>query len=192
MPSTSDLPAAFASPQPSAEAKGGASSLIIDDWRWYVVHAKAREEHRALENLERQGYRCLLPLCEKEVVRKARRTVISEPLFPRYLFVALSRVQSDWSRIRSTRGVARLVQFGMQFPSLSAETVDALCRVRPDRQILFEPGTAVRITEGAFSGLDAIYLEPDGEARVIILFELLGARHKGSFPVSIVAKAEAA
>jgi transcriptional antiterminator RfaH len=192
MTRTVNTPVPLAPPDVVVDAPVGGASAVGDDWRWYVVQCKAREEHRALENLERQGYRCLLPLCEKEVVRKARRTVVSEPLFPRYLFVALSRVQSDWSRIRSTRGVSRLVQFGTQFPSLSAETVDLLCRVRPDRQILFEPGSVLRITEGAFAGLEAIYLEPDGEARVIILFELLGARHKGSFPVSSVAKAVAA
>ena len=30
--------------------------------RWYVIHAKPRQEARALENLERQGYEAWLPM----------------------------------------------------------------------------------------------------------------------------------
>jgi len=150
--------------------------------RWYVVQAKPREEQRAVENLSRQGYLCYLPLRDTEKIRRRAKVVVSEPLFPGYLFVGLDRVHSDWSKIRSTRGVNRIVRFGDHYPSLSQEALDGLERCRAVLRPLFNRGDMVRITAGAFSGIEAVFVEPDGDARVILLMRMLGSEHNVSFP----------
>ena len=33
---------------------------------WYLIHTKIRQERVALENLERQGFKCFLPLIRAE------------------------------------------------------------------------------------------------------------------------------
>ena len=42
------------------------------------------------------------------------------------------------------------------------------------------PGDSVVITEGAFEGLQAIFSEPDGEARSMLLLNLLNKQIKQS------------
>lgn len=74
--------------------------------RWYLIQCKARQDERALEHLERQGFECYRPLYEKEHIRRGRRELASVALFPSYLFIRLDRVHDNWLPIRSTRGGA--------------------------------------------------------------------------------------
>ena len=39
---------------------------------WYAVHTKPKQENRALENLQNQGFECFLPLLEIEKVRRGK------------------------------------------------------------------------------------------------------------------------
>lgn len=58
---------------------------------WYLVHTKPKQEKYALENLQRQGYECYLPLLLSERIRQGILMVTDEPLFPRYLFIRLGQ-----------------------------------------------------------------------------------------------------
>ena len=82
--------------------------------RWYVVYTKPREEARARENLERQGHQCYLPELSLEKRRRGKVVPVTEPLFPRYLFIrcADELATAGWGSLRSTRGVVKLVAFG--------------------------------------------------------------------------------
>ena len=81
---------------------------------WYVVYTKPREEARARENLERQGHQCYLPELSLEKRRRGKVVPVTEPLFPRYLFIrcADELATASWDSLRSTRGVVKLVAFG--------------------------------------------------------------------------------
>jgi transcriptional antiterminator RfaH len=150
--------------------------------RWYVVHTKPREERRALEHLERQQYRCYLPDRPVERLRQGRRIEATEPLFARYLFIRLDNSNSSWLPIRSTRGVSRMVQFGERFPALPEGLVETLQEARQKTRELFAVGERVVARSGPFSGVEAVYLEPDGDRRVMVLMEILGRDHKLSLP----------
>lgn len=144
---------------------------------WYLVHTKPRQEAKALLNLEQQGYPCYLPLINVEKMRRGKVQRVSEPLFPRYLFIRLdsSEEGKSWSPIRSTIGVSTLVQFGGQpakVNDLLIELLQAQQEARP-ASTLFSPGETVRITDGPFAGLDAIYQCSDAEQRSLVLLELL-------------------
>lgn len=145
---------------------------------WYLIHTKIRQEFIALENLERQGFECFLPLIRSERLRGGVIHIVQEALFPRYLFIRLGTgfESQSWSPIRSTLGVNRLVTFG-QIPAKIDDNFVAVMRsqwkeskaVKP----LFEPGEQVLVTEGPFVDLKAIYQMTDGEGRVILLFNML-------------------
>lgn len=90
--------------------------------QWYVIHTKPRQEQRALENLQRQGFEAWLPMIALEKVRRSRLTQVTEPMFSRYLFIRLDTTQTNWSPIRSTLGVSKLVSFG----NVPAAVPDAL------------------------------------------------------------------
>jgi transcriptional antiterminator RfaH len=153
---------------------------------WFLVRSKPRQESVALTHLARQGYESYLPLFATEKLVRRKSTVVQEPMFARYLFVRLDtsgheRGQGQsWSPIRSTVGVSELVCFGSR-PARVDDALIATLRERETAQqasptTLFAHGDNVRITEGAFAGLDAIYQmnqANDGEARAIVLLDLL-------------------
>jgi len=146
---------------------------------WYLVHTKPRQENCALENLERQGYACFLPTLRVEKLRQGRLTTVEEPLFPRYLFIRLGHEDSSmsWAPIRSTRGVCRLVSFGVEPARVDERLIDHLkaraASAQSAPQPLFSPGERVRLTAAPFAGVEGLYQMTDGEQRAMVLIELL-------------------
>ena len=146
---------------------------------WFLVRSKPRQEAVALANLARQGFESYLPLFAAEKLVRRKSTVVQEPMFARYLFVRLdtSGNGQSWSPIRSTVGVSELVCFG----SRPARVDDALIAALREREAtqqadpitLFAHGDSVRITDGAFAGLEAIYQMNDAEGRAMVLLDLL-------------------
>jgi transcriptional antiterminator RfaH len=146
---------------------------------WYLIHTKPRQEYSALENLQRQGYHCYLPIIPSEKLRQGQLRIENEPLFPRYLFIQLGQGDTDksWAPIRSTKGVSRLVSFGNEPAKVDERLIEGLhiqetaAQARPER--LFTPGERVRLTQAPFSGIEGIYQMADGAHRVMVLIELL-------------------
>jgi transcriptional antiterminator RfaH len=148
---------------------------------WYLVHTKSRQEDTAITNLERQNYRCYMPMIHLEKIRRGKSVVVEEPMFPSYVFVQLENNENgkgqSWTPIRSTLGVRDLVRFGGQSPKVDPSLIAALLereqlqQTRP--QALFAAGDKVIVTEGAFAGLEAIYQTADAECRSMILLNLL-------------------
>ena len=146
---------------------------------WYLVYTKPRQEMVALDNLQRQGFQCYLPTLPSEKLRQGMLTVTDEPLFPRYLFIRLDQGDSapSWAPIRSTKGVSRLVSFGVEPAKVADSLVEALraqeASVQTEPERLFKTGDRVRLTEVPFSGIEGIYQMADGERRVMVLIEIL-------------------
>ncbi|MFZ4537536.1 transcription/translation regulatory transformer protein RfaH [Propionivibrio sp.] len=160
---------------------------------WYVVYTKPRQEARALENLCSQGFDCCLPTLKVDRLRAGRRVIIAEPLFPRYLFVHLEAGRSNWSAIRSTLGVSHLVRFGGVAARIPSALIAALSEQPAQKKGLFDVGERLKVIEGPFVGIEAellrLYEAPDGEARVMLLMEILARPQKISLPASAVRKA---
>lgn len=164
---------------------------LQSDEPWYVVYTKRGQEFRALEQLQNQNYACFLPTLQIERTRgSGKRETTLEPLFSRYLFIQLNSVTANLTRIRSTRGVSRLVTFGDRPATLPAELVDALQQgPRIAEQSRFHPGERVAINSGPFAGLEGIYQEPDGDARALILVELMSQPRKLKLAAEMLSKA---
>ncbi len=158
------------------------------DIAWYLVQCKPRQDERAEEHLLRQGYTCYRPQCRRERLVRGQRLIQEESLFPGYLFIQLSD-SSNWSPLRSTRGVNRLVAFG-GYPLQVADTlIDNLRqRMEPTPQPLLQAGDKVRIIDGSFAELDAIFLSMDGEERVVLLMKLLNREQHLHMPLASVRK----
>lgn len=157
---------------------------------WYVVHTKPKQEFRALEQLKNQGYDCFLPTLQVEKICRIKRKIYVEPLFSRYLFMRLDTTTSNWTPIRSTRGVTGLLKFGDRFATLPDECVNALRNAPQVRlQDLFQSGERVAVVSGPFAGLEGIYQTADGEARALILIEMMNQPQKLSFAMEMLRKA---
>ncbi|MFV8819137.1 transcription/translation regulatory transformer protein RfaH [Haliea sp. E17] len=149
--------------------------------QWYAVQTKPRQEHVARENLQRQDYTTYLPMIRQRKQRRQRWTQVSEPLFPRYLFIHADAGQQSLAPVRSTLGVIALVRFGQLLRPVpdavihylrQAENAEAGERV--DDSWPHRPGDPVQVLAGAFAGLTGIFQHPVGEERAILLLELLG------------------
>lgn len=174
-------------PIPMAEPKPQMPSLVRPpqdlslppQHAWYLVHTKARQEDTAITNLQRQNFRCYMPMLYVEKVRRGKPLVVAEPMFPSYVFVQLdtSGQGQSWSPIRSTLGVRELVKFGGHPPKVDAELINALHKreqlQQSNPQALFAAGDKVVITDGPFAGIEAIYQTADAERRSMILLSML-------------------
>ncbi|WP_127958727.1 transcription/translation regulatory transformer protein RfaH [Serratia microhaemolytica] len=143
---------------------------------WYLLYCKRGQLLRAQEHLVRQNVNCFSPTIMLEKVVRGKRATINEPLFPNYLFIEFDTECIHTTTIAATRGVSHFVRFGglpAQVPSQVIEELHAY----HDKHYLDpktpQPGDSVLITRGAFIGLQAIYGEPDGETRSILLLNLL-------------------
>ncbi|AOE39751.1 transcription/translation regulatory transformer protein RfaH [Pantoea agglomerans] len=143
---------------------------------WYLLYCKRGQLLRAKEHLERQEVHCLSPMIALEKIVRGKRTTVSEPLFPNYLFIEFDPEAIHTTTISSTRGVSHFVRFGTTPATVPSAVIEALETDVP--QILLDPetpqsGDEVVITDGTFEGLRAIFAEPDGETRSILLLNLL-------------------
>jgi transcriptional antiterminator RfaH len=170
-PAAADVPA-LDPPAPAVHAPPNTMA-------WFLVRSKPRQEALALTHLVRQGYESYLPLFAAEKLVRRKPTVVQEPMFARYLFVRLdtSGQGQSWSPIRSTVGVSELVCFGSRPARVDAALIATLrereMAQQADPDALFAAGESVRITEGAFAGLEAIYQMNDAEGRAMVLLDLL-------------------
>jgi transcriptional antiterminator RfaH len=159
--------------------------------RWYVVQCKPREDGRALEHLERQGFSCYRPTLCLEKLRQGRKVAIQESLFPGYLFVQLDEVNDNWYPIRSTRGVIEIVRFSEHPLPVEDEIVEMIrervASAEPPVPYL-EPGERVLITDGCFADVEAIFVANDGDERVMLLMNVLHRDQSLSFSVGSVRK----
>lgn len=166
--------------------------------KWYLIHTKPKEESRACENLINQGFDIFLPWLQTYRLKKGKQVKAVEPLFPRYLFIALDQTISQWYKIRSTRGVTDFVRFSEMPTEVPAFIVDDLKNQADNEGLidqtdtnphLFRSGDRVRITSGSFNGWDAIVREQEGDQRVILLITMLGRQQKLKLPLSAVSPA---
>ena len=143
---------------------------------WYLLYCKRGQLQRAMEHLERQDVNCLAPTIALEKIVRGKRTTVSEPLFPNYLFVEFDPEIIHTTTISATRGVNNFVRFGNLPATVPSKVIHQLSVCTTENITATDTpysGDSVVITDGAFEGLEAIFTEPDGEARSMLLLTLL-------------------
>jgi transcriptional antiterminator RfaH len=163
------------------------NDAVVNDTCWYVIYTKPRQEQRAVENLNNQGYHCFLPTITVDKVKNNAVIPVKQALFGRYIFIELSASTSNWMPIRSTKGVSNLVSFANKPARVPTELITALQAAPVLVQHRFEAQQKLTIQSGAFAGMEAIFQRlvtaPDGEARALVLVELLHKQHTLALPV---------
>jgi transcriptional antiterminator RfaH len=157
---------------------------------WYVIYTKPRQEFRALENLQQQSFEAFLPLHQSERLQRGKLQLVEEPLFKRYLFVRFDASHSPWHVIRNTLGVSELVRTGGQPARVPATLIQTLMQVQASPQSLFQHGETLRVTDGPFRDLQAVFEMQDGDHRAIVLIELLNKMQKISVSLNALSKSD--
>tara|TARA_Y100001001_G_scaffold148418_1_gene157342 strand:+ start:743 stop:1222 length:480 start_codon:yes stop_codon:yes gene_type:complete len=153
---------------------------------WYALQHKPAQGDRALTHLQNQDIACFYPKITVEKIKAGKRTKKLEPLFPGYLFVNLEQTDPMWAKLRSTRGVLRIVGFANRPAAISDDVIqhikDSLDSVTEQGGI--KPGQSVQLDEGPFEGISAIFQAYEGEERAIVLIDFMQKQQRVRVPVS--------
>ena len=150
------------------------------DLKWFLIKTKPLNEAKIHTRLTEAGFEALYPKIHKKIRGKGR--IETRPLFPTYLFVRFAIEQ--FHTIRYTRGVARVISFGPEPEEVDQGIIDAV-RGRMNEEgfvelikppVQWKPGQRIKIGEGPFAGVDAIFVEalPDHE-RVVLLLDAVSS-----------------
>ncbi|MGM0767012.1 MAG: transcription/translation regulatory transformer protein RfaH [Pseudomonadota bacterium] len=153
---------------------------------WYAIQYKPGQGERALQNLQNQEVRCFYPKIEVEKIKSGKRTKRLEPLFPGYLFVNLEQTDPMWSKLRSTRGVLRLVGFANR-PAPIADDVMRHIKASLDtvaEQGGIKPGQSVELEGGPLKGLNGIFERYEGDERAVVLIDFMQKQQSVTVSVS--------
>jgi transcriptional antiterminator RfaH len=151
---------------------------------WYLLYCKRGQLNRAQQHLNLQHVESFYPVIQQQKLYKGRRVSACEPPFPNYLFINLDPDVEHTTTISATRGVSHFIRFGNQPALVPAAIITSLqtpLDIQSVAPALPVTGDTVTLTTAPFAGLQAIYNEPDGETRSILLINLLNKTVKHSF-----------
>ena len=146
---------------------------------WVLIYTKARQEIKANENLRRQGFKTFLPLIAPTNKDSIFKSLV--PVFPRYLFLQINFELDNWTSIKSSYGVSRVVMFSDKFTSIPDNVIKLIQDRLNDEGIYkenvaivdYQKGDPVCIEKGQFAGIDALFLSKKSKDRVRLLLKLL-------------------
>ena len=146
---------------------------------WVLIYTKAKQEKKANENLQKQGFKTFLPL----IVPTNKNSEFNSPVpvFPRYFFAQINLELDNWTAINSTYGVSHIVMFSEKFTSIPNNIIqliqdklnEAGLYKEEVTKVDYQKGDPVSIKEGRFAGVDAIFLSKKSKDRVRLLLKLL-------------------
>jgi len=157
---------------------------VPDAAPWVCLFSQPHRERLALGSLSQAGFEVYLPLYQKLVLRSGKRVPMRVPLFPRYLFARAGSGEASLATSYRMRGVSSFASRTLE-QSLVSEKIISAIRARHDEDgdvvldlASIKPGQLVKILDGPFAGLQAVFAEPDDRKRSYILLDLLGKTHR--------------
>lgn len=161
--------------------------------RWYAIQSKVSRERDVEKRLTDLGLEVFLPWMRTRRRIGSRHHWILAPLFPGYIFCRLDMVVSG-KAARYSPGVKDFLTFGSRVAEVGESIIEALRERCPEGiaeidPVSAKPGDIVRINEGPFSGLEAVFEEKlKGSERVAVLLEILGRQTRLVLPSETIAK----
>ena len=143
---------------------------------WYLLYCKAKEEHKAVMHLANQDIDAFYPKVMVTKVLRGKRQTVEEPLFPNYVFAQLDHGKHNFTSVRSTRGVIGFVKQGKDYQKVSSSLINVFRELQSVAQVdskLPKTGDKVTVHSANYNNIQAIYQEPKGEQRAMLLIELI-------------------
>lgn len=166
-----------------AEATDGRATPpeLYEEPRWYACYTRARHEKQVEKLLRQRGMESYLPVVPRERQWKDRKKVVEFPLFPSYVFGRFAlRSMHD---VLTVPGVSTIVRVDGQPTPIPDEDLENVRRfaealatggVEPEPVPFVEEGQWVRVTEGAFKGVEGTVIERRGRKRVLVGLPTIG------------------
>jgi transcriptional antiterminator RfaH len=161
---------------------------------WFCLRSQPKHEHIAARHL-RQMPEVDVFLPRIRFRRKTRHGTVwaTEALFPNYLFACFNWKES-LRRVCHSPGVAGVIHFGDQWPTIPGELIGELRSMFGSEEIHVLPaepdvGDEIQIAGGAFHGLTAVVTQVmPARKRVTVLLEFLGRQTAVQVPLENVVR----
>jgi transcriptional antiterminator RfaH len=166
---------------------------IVPGLRWYAIQCKANREREVEKRLGDLALEVFMPWLRVRRRRRGHPEWVLVPLFPGYLFCRLDLVLSG-KGARYVPGVKDFLKFGSHVAEITEEIIEHLRERCPGGvaqidPLRLKPGEVVRIQEGPFAGVEAIFqCALKGSERVAVLLEILGRQTKLELPGDAIEK----
>jgi transcription antitermination factor NusG len=142
---------------------------------WFALWTHSNCEERVREQLAEKSFRTFLPTVRDWSWRAGVRRLVSRPMFPSYLFVQHRIDKRSYIEIMKTKGLVRILgeRWDRLEPIPCAE-VEAIERiVKTPLPVMNHPylkeGQRVRITHGALSGVEGIFVRSRPHRGLLVL-----------------------
>jgi len=161
--------------------------------RWYAIQTKVNREKDVEKRLTDFRLEVFLPWMRTRRRIGSRFHWVLAPLFPGYVFCRLDMVTSG-KAARYSPGVKDFLTFGSRIAEVGENIIEGLRQRCPGGvaeidPVDAKPGDTVRINEGPFSGLEAVFEQKlKGSERVAVLLEILGRQTRIVLPSETIAK----
>ena len=148
--------------------------LSVEEYPWWIVYVRSRQEKALARHLERSGVPFYLPQVEKRMRRQGRTYFSYHPLFSGYLFLRPRQEQrlTVWQTrlLVNTIDVVDQQLLGGELAQLHAlEQQGATLVPHP----WIGPGDEVKITDGAFQGYRGLVIREKGQTRLVVSVTML-------------------
>jgi transcriptional antiterminator NusG len=166
--------------------------------RWYVVHAYSQYENQVMralrERIARAGLQekfgdILVPTEEVVEIKDGVKRTTERKFFPGYVLVQMEMDEDTWHLVKSTPKVLGFIGGTPDKPApiTEKEANSILNRVeesveKPKPKTLYEPGEAVRVTDGPFADFSGVVEEVNYEKNRLRVAVLIFGR---STPVEL-------
>ncbi|MFL2818441.1 MAG: transcriptional activator RfaH [Candidatus Puniceispirillales bacterium] len=148
------------------------------DKKWFIVQIKPNSYNLATENLERQGFETFLP--EMEITQRQKNKFIIKKVyvFPGYAFVCFDPQIIAWTKINSTYGVSKILDFNKKPSEISSDLILEL-KARyetsnPKRKEKLHKGDSIKFYKGPFAELIAKVESVEENNRIWVLLKTMG------------------
>jgi transcriptional antiterminator RfaH len=146
-----------------------------DDYRWFVLHTRSRQEKAVASDLMALGVDFFLPLLKQARYYGGRKRLIELPLFSGYVFVRGAQEQVYWiDRAKRLVGIIYVPiqqQLNWELRNLHLAISN---KVTLDPYPMLKRGTQVEVRSGPLRGLQG-KVESRGPAnRLVLQVEMLG------------------
>ncbi|MBT4722920.1 transcription termination/antitermination protein NusG [Candidatus Falkowbacteria bacterium] len=156
--------------------------------RWYVIHTYSGYEENVTENLkqriesmdmEDKIFNIMVPTEKKIKIKNGKRNIITEKIFPGYVFVEMSVTDDSWYVVRNTPNVTGFIGTGtIPTPVSDAEIKSLQKRMgveEPKYSIDVEVDSSVKIIDGPFKNFEGKVSDVDEErGKIKVLVSMFG------------------
>lgn len=144
--------------------------------RWYAVYTRSRHEKCVSRLLESKSVEIFFPVYESVHSWNDRHALVSQPIFPGYLFVRIGL--ADRMQVLSVPGVVNFVGAHDRPCPIPDEELTALRRCW-ERRLRMEPhpylviGRRVRVKQGLLAEMEGILVRKKGQFRLVLSINLI-------------------